>query len=237
MFKNKTIDDNNKHAFATAADGLRTALPIVFAYFPLGISAGIVGAIAGLSPAEITLLSLLVYSGAAQFIFANMVNHTPAELISTIFLVNFRHFLYSLTFAQKIKHLPTRTRVAIGAQLTDEGFALANTLYQKEKNGGGLLAANMFSYFAWCSGNITGALIGESEIIHQLGADYMLTAMFAILLALNAVAFQQRIVPVAIITSAAILGTGLELYFPNPFNVLISAGVAASVGLFLSPKK
>ena len=67
-------------------------------------------------------LSLILFTGSAQFVFAELYTAQPAVLIGTIFLLNFRHFLYSTAFVPYARRLSTPARFLIGAQLTDESF-------------------------------------------------------------------------------------------------------------------
>lgn len=216
----------------TPADGVRAALPVVFAYLPVGFAAGILAAEAGMSALEVALLSLLVFAGSGQFIFAGLLGGSPAALVITIFLVNFRHFLYATAFAQRLKKLSLSVRLAIGAQLTDETFALASVLCRQPMSvGGGLIALNVTSYTAWFIGNVAGALTGAQLAVGEWGADFLLLAMFAALLAINTAAADKRIAPVVVLIVAAVIMVALELIHPHPLNILLAAGVAAGVGV------
>ena len=55
------------------ADGARAGLPVVFGYLGIGAAAGVVERAAGLSYAEILLLSMVLYAGSAQFVLTSMV--------------------------------------------------------------------------------------------------------------------------------------------------------------------
>lgn len=214
----------------TPADGMRAAVPVVLGYLPIGFAAGIVGTGAGLSPAEVALLSLLVFAGSAQFVFANLLGG-GAGLIITIFLVNLRHLLYSIALAQKLKKLPVHIRAAIGIQLTDETFALGSALCrQPAVSGGGLLALNITSYSAWFAGNVAGAVLGTQIPMQNWGADFLLAAMFAALLMLSITATSKKTGAVAVLALAAVLMVGLELAHPHPLNILLAASTAAAAG-------
>lgn len=222
---------SSKTAFSTPLEGLRTALPIIFAYIPLGFAAGVAGAGAGLSPAEVALLSLLVFAGAAQFIFADMLSATPLTLITTIFLVNFRHFLYSTALMAKFKTFSLTQRTAAGAQLTDEGFAMFSAFYNpRYGSAGGVLALNAGSYFAWCGGTIAGAVAGALPQARDWGADYLLIAMFAALLMLKITAAVRKSASIFVLLAAAVMSVGLELWRPHPLNILLVATLAAALG-------
>lgn len=220
-------------SFASPLQGLRTALPVILAYIPLGFAAGVVGARAGLSPAEVALLSLLVFAGVAQFVFADMVGAgaPPPVIAMTVFLVNFRYFLFSTALIPKIRHLSAGKRAAVGAQLTDEGFALMSLLYRPHWGAGGLIALNVSSYAAWCCGNVAGALAGESEQADSWGADYLLIAMFAALLMLKIAAAKRKSAAAAVLLVAAALSVSGALLSPHPLNMLLAAGIAAAAGM------
>ena len=50
----------------TLVQGARAAVPVAIGYAGIGFAAGVIGAQAGLSPAEVTLLSLILFAGSAQ---------------------------------------------------------------------------------------------------------------------------------------------------------------------------
>jgi predicted branched-subunit amino acid permease len=53
--------------------GSRAALPVVLGYLSIGFAAGVVQRAAGLSVAEVMLLSLLLYAGSAQVVVASLI--------------------------------------------------------------------------------------------------------------------------------------------------------------------
>ena len=65
--------------------GAVTALPIIFGYFFIGFAAGALASRAGMSVLEVSLLSLLVFAGSAQFIFASLYTGSVLVLLLTIF--------------------------------------------------------------------------------------------------------------------------------------------------------
>ena len=54
-------------------DGVYACIPTLLGYIGIGIAAGVVGKSANLSVLEITLLAIIVYAGAAQFIIAGLM--------------------------------------------------------------------------------------------------------------------------------------------------------------------
>lgn len=217
----------------TPAEGVRASMVVVFAYLPIGFAAGVVGVGAGMSPMEIALLSLLVYAGSGQFVFASLLGGSALSLITTIFLINFRHFLYSAALSRRIKNLPIAARTAVGAQLTDETFAMMS-VRRAPSVAAGMLTLNVSAYTAWFCGNIAGAITGTEVSAVDWGADFLLIAMFAGLLMLNVTAEKggvKRRLAVAVVAAAVMVG--LEHLASHALNIIAAAGLGAALGAML----
>ena len=222
--------------YSPALNGARAALPIVFGYIGIGLAAGLVGAQAGLSVAEVVLLSMLLFAGSAQFVFAQLYVAGAGVLVPTIFLLNFRHFLYSASFAPLARHLPLWHRFAIGAQLTDETFAIGSALINNRplEHSSWMIALNFASYSAWCSGNLVGALVGSRfDGLDKLGLDFALPAMYAAILMLLVRGADRLAVSLSLVCCAAGLTLALELWLPSSFSVLLAAIGAATLATLL----
>ena len=89
----------------TFKDGVYACIPTLLGYIGIGIAAGVVGKAANLSVLEVTLLAVIVYAGAAQFIIAGlMLVATPiTAIIFTVFLVNSRTFWRSMATAPSFR--------------------------------------------------------------------------------------------------------------------------------------
>lgn len=220
--------------------GVRAAVPVAVGYVGIGFAAGVIGAQAGLSPAEITLLSLLLFAGSAQFVFAELYAGSALALITTVFLVNIRHLLYSLAFAPRVRGQGMGARCWIGAQLTDETFSLGmSLLHGPLRDPRWMIALNMTAYLAWIGGNLSGALAGQAAAaVNGLGLDFALAAMFAALLMLQVVGAARgvRAAVAAVGGFAALVYVALELWQAHPLNLLVATVVAATAGVLLGPR-
>jgi predicted branched-subunit amino acid permease len=65
---------NTDGCSAIIRDGVAAAWPICLGYAPIGLAFGVLAQKAGLTPAEIGLMSLLVFAGSAQFIAVSMLS-------------------------------------------------------------------------------------------------------------------------------------------------------------------
>lgn len=216
----------------------RAAVPIAVGYLGIGFAAGVIGARAGLSPAEIVLLSLLLFAGSAQFVFAELYAGSALALITTVFLVNIRHLLYSLAFAPRVREQGAGARFWIGAQLTDETFSLGMSLLRGPlADARWMIALNMTAWLAWAGGNLGGALAGRAAGAVGLGLDFALASMFAALLMLQVVGAARgaRAAVSAVGVLAAGAYAGLELWNPHPLNLAAATVGAATAGILLFP--
>lgn len=161
--------------------GIKAGIPICIGYLPIAMAFGLLAKEAGLSLSQGTLMSLLVYAGASQFVAVNMLtlNMNWLQIILTVFILNFRHFLMSASLSQKLSNVKTYWLPLIAFGVTDESFAVAGT--QKENNLSPFyLIGLMFSaYLAWFSGTVLGFVIaGSLPKVLQSGMGIALYAMF-----------------------------------------------------------
>lgn len=80
MLKTDRIGEQEEDHFIK---GVKDSLPTLFGYISIGIAFGVVGIASNLNTLEITLLSILVYAGAAQFIFVDYI--LPERLLQLLF--------------------------------------------------------------------------------------------------------------------------------------------------------
>ncbi len=81
--------------------GCADCIPTVPGYLSIGFSAGALAKVAGMSEAEIVLMSLLLYAGSAQFVVAGMLlsGALGVTIVLSVFFVNLRHLLMSAYLA------------------------------------------------------------------------------------------------------------------------------------------
>lgn len=223
-------------------DGVRAALPVVLGYLSIGFAAGVVERAAGLSVAEVLLLSTVLYAGSAQFVAAGMiVAASPVSaIVVTIFFVNLRHLLLSAALTPALARLPAWKNALIGAQLTDESFVVA---WSRVANGRALTGAwmaglNVAPWTAWALANVAGATFGQAlGDSRALGFDFALAAMFAALLVLQLGVQKARVRALAVAAIAAALSIAVALFVPGNWNIILATLAAATCGLMLERKK
>lgn len=222
----------------TFKDGVYDCIPTLLGYIGIGIAAGVVGKAANLSVLEVTLLAVIVYAGAAQFIIAGlMLVATPiTAIIFTVFLVNSRHFLMSMATAPSFRRFSLLDNIAIGSLLTDESFAVTmNAVANKVPvNASWMHGLNLTAYVAWILSCLVGALIGEWLPDPAIfGLDYALVAMFIGLLYLQLIGDKTKTIKnrLIVMLTVTIMLVFLMRFFSPEMAILISTFAGCFMGV------
>lgn len=173
----------NKY-LASFREGVMVAFPIVIGYFPIAIAFGLMAKNTFLSLRDTSLLSILVYAGASQFMALDLIGTGAGagSIILATFLLNLRHLIMSASLAVELKEVPDKLLPLLGFGITDETFSVLS--FNREKlSPFFVLVVNFLSYISWVVGTIVGFVAGEilpMSLQSSLGIG--LYAMFAGLL-------------------------------------------------------
>ncbi|WP_425127969.1 AzlC family ABC transporter permease [Rummeliibacillus suwonensis] len=236
----ETMDKVGFHEEDSFLQGIKDCIPTLLGYISIGLAFGVVGSASGLKLFEIALLTILVYAGSAQFIFCALIlSGTPASaIIFTIFIVNLRHFLMSLTLAPNFTNYSVMRNIGFGTLLTDETFGVAITKIMRTKkiSGKWMDGLNITAYLVWIASCIAGAFLGQ-WIAHpeKWGLDFALTAMFVALLILQlaSVGKTKLAKNLLLIGLIALCMYVFSYFMPSHLAVLISTIVVATVGVVI----
>lgn len=177
-------------ARAGFAEGLAAAVPVALGYFPIAFSFGVAASRAGLSVAEAAAFSLVIYSGAAQFLAVALVAGGAPLLVSafTLIAMGLRHLAYGPALMKAAGGGPTRRAWAWAFGLTDEvfGAALGELARGRRFSEPFMFGLGLAAYGAWVSGTVAGALAGGGALAAfpavEAGLGFMLPALFLALL-------------------------------------------------------
>ncbi len=209
--------------------GAAAAWPICIGYLPIGLAFGVLAQKAGLSPAEIGLMSLLVFAGSSQFIAVSLLasGATAAAIIATTFMVNLRHLLMSSALSVFLG-TASRLKLSLFAYgVTDESFAVNIARFRSgawDIDRG--LALNQTANLAWIGATLAGGLGGRFIPAHALGIDYALIAMFICLLVFQ---LRGRVYAVAAIAAGG-LAVALSPLLPGNLHIVAASVLAAGAG-------
>ncbi|MCW1360199.1 AzlC family ABC transporter permease [Campylobacter sp. US33a] len=163
-------------------------LPVLMGYIPLGATFGILAASNNFTFLETLLSSVIVYAGAGQFVLVGLVSAGAGflEVFFVSFLLNFRHFFYTLSLLDDFKKLNFLKHYIMFA-LTDESFALISgfkknleNLNTREKSFK-IFNICALNHFYWILGSVLGFYFQKSIKIDYSGVEFSLNALFIVL--------------------------------------------------------
>lgn len=224
--------------------GLKDGLPVGLGYIPISIACGIMAIKVGLNFGIAELLSALIYSGSGQAAAQTLYAGCEASILMyalTIFVMNCRYVLFSISIAQKFdKDMGPLQRIIFGFFNTDEIYVVA--MKQKgDLNFPYLMGLATLPYLGFFLGNTFGLLFTNlmpDSVKSALGI--MLYAMFIALVVPPA----KHSKPMAIVTVIAIAMSifmecipAVKACLGSGIIIIICAVVTATIGALAFPIK
>lgn len=206
----------NRELFVNA---LKTTVPVLLGYIPLGMAFGFLLDGAGYHWIYAFLMSLLIYAGSGQFLAVALLAAGAGltEFVVATLLLNLRHAFYGLSLLEKFSDVGKVKPYLIFA-LTDETYALLTTTEVPE--GGS--KSRFYFYIAaldhlyWIMGSVIGAVLGSLLDLNLEGMAFVLTALFVVL------TIEQHFNSRARFPFVAAVGAGaLSLILFSPENMLL----------------
>lgn len=211
-----------------ARQGVLDVAPVLVAAVAFGIIWGTIAAGKGLSTAESLLMSLLVFAGASQLVALEIWQTPPPVLLLalTVFIVNFRHVLMSVSLSRHLPHIPRRLHPLVAFFLVDETWALA------EKRALGrpvslayFLGTALPVWVVWSAASAFGAFLGKGVgDPAAIGLDFAFAAMLIGIL----MGFWKGSRTLAVLAAAGVTAALTKLYVPGAWYV-VAGGVAGAL--------
>lgn len=222
--------------------GVKDCVPTLLGYLSIGLAAGVIQKTAGLSIAEIALMSMILYAGSAQFIAAGMIaasSSIPAIII-TIFFVNLRHILLSAALAPYFRHLTPLRNMLVGSLLTDETFGVAISEAAKKKriSEKWMHGLNITAYVNWLIANLAGAFLAQwISNPEKFGLAFALPAMFIGILVLSMLARNRIKLDIVVAIIAVIIAVGSSFFLSSSMGVIVATIIASTIGMVVEKWK
>jgi len=219
--------------------GIRDSIPIILGYLPLGFAFGVLATQAGMTIIQATVMSILCFTGAGQYIALGVMQAGGAVLTAIManILVNLRYFLFATSMVPHLRnHVPIKWASILSYGLTDETYAVAMNHYRNHEASTSYMAAlNLSSHFGWITSTLLGAFLGANIAdTDRLGLGFALPAMYICLLIL--VINKRNDILAAVI--AAVLCIVIGLIWPstihNMSNIIVASVVAATIGVLVN---
>ncbi|MDK2825452.1 MAG: hypothetical protein PWQ63_193 [Methanolobus sp.] len=209
-------------------EAIRITMPVMFGYVPIGIAFGLLTTHYGFSWTYSVLMSILIFSGAAQFIAVALAvsGAGVVEIVLTMLFLNLRHSFFGLSLINRFENVG-RIKPYLIFALTDETYALITGTNIPEN----ISASRFYEYitgldhFYWIAGTALGALLGNFINTNLSGLEFSLTALFVVLSIEKYRCAKTRFPFVA-----ALIAGIIAMLFAGTQNMLL---VAIIIGTFL----
>jgi 4-azaleucine resistance transporter AzlC len=211
--------------------GLADIAAPALAAVPIGLLFGALATSKGLSPAEVFLMSAMVFAGGAQFAaIEQWVTPAPiAALALGTLLINSRHVLMGTSLAQKMGAFSAAQRFLGFFAMADENWALSERRAALTRLTPAYFFAMLVPFYVnWIGWSTLGALLGPMMgDPARFGADFAFTSLFIGLIA----GFWKGRVTAATIAASGIVAALVKVTAGAPWHVPAGAlaGVAAAV--------
>ena len=221
--------------------GLQAGFPIILGYIPVAITFGVLAAQGGLSLIQLTMMSALVYAGASQFMGVNMIvaGSAAVEIIVATFVLNFRHFIMSLSFMNDVKEtVSMKSRIGLSLGLTDEAFAVSSLNQDKAKGKYAVYfytAIYLTGYLTWVITSFLGGMLGE--VIPDQLSQSMGIALYALFIGLLIPPVKKEIKYGLIAIIAMLINTALTPFISSGWAIVCGTLLGGFTGVFLLKEK
>ena len=218
--------------------GILDVAPHMLSVIPFGIIYGAIGVELGFNPYLIYAMSLIIFGGASQIVFLQLISGGASALIAvtSVGVINSRHLLYGAVLSEYLEKLTIFKKLIISYFVVDQGFAESNKYFQKNKNQEHihyhLLGTGITLWLCWQISTITGIILG-SIVPPELGLKFAIPLTFISLI----VSDLRKIDHVVVML---VSGISSLLFFEAPFRsyIIIAPIIALIVAsLLLKVKK
>jgi branched chain amino acid efflux pump len=210
--------------------GLRISLPLAAGVAAYGLVFGVLAREAGLSIADVALMSGIVFTGSAQFVALTLWAASPPVLALAVatLAVNLRYVLMTAALRDLFRGTSRVRAFAAVFLVNDESWALTmGEVVRGEASIAFMVGSALVLYAAWLGATVAGRVIGTAiGDPARWGIDFAFTATFLALL-MGMLRGKSDIVPWLVSAAVAIAAS---LYLPGKWYILIGGLAGATAG-------
>ena len=205
---------------------LGISMPLCLSYLPIGVACGILLHAAGMNFVLTFLISIMVFSGGAQFILASLlvIDAPISTIFMTLFFLELRYALLGSSLSKYFRSFV----LLFSASMNDENYAVNYLKFATDKKWTpqDALMVEHYSLISWASGNLIGGLIGSTVTIDLEIVDFALTALFIYMIVMQ---MRSHLSLIICLTS-----TALSLFFltltKSTLGIIIATLIASLIG-------
>ena len=212
--------------------GIADVLPHMLSVIPFGIITGAIGIELGFDPILVYATSLIIFGGASQIIFMQLLSGGASSLvaITSVGVINSRHLLYGAVLSEYLEKLSFIKKLFISYFIVDQGFAESNKYLKKNNSQINLhyhvLGGGITLWFFWQISTISGIILG-SFIPEELGLKFAIPLTFLAIIVNDLRKFDHVFVML-------VSGFASLILFDAPFkSYIILSPIVALIAAFL----
>lgn len=160
-------------------------VPIFAGFLFLGISCGLLARVAGLPFWFPPLTATLIFAGSMEFVTVTLltVPFNPLGALGLALMINARHLFYGISMLDRYRGTG-RKQVYLIFGMCDESFSIncAVTPPSNVDTGWFMFFVTLLNQSYWILGNTLGSLLGSVVSFSTEGIDFVMTAMFTVIL-------------------------------------------------------
>ena len=208
--------------------GIKDVAPHLLSVFPFGIIFGAIGIELGFSPLFTYATSLIIFGGASQIVFLQLLSGGASSLIAitSVGIINSRHFLYGAVLSEYLQKLSLIKKLFISYFIVDQGFAVSNQYFKKnpteEFNHYHLIGSGIILWFIWQVSTIMGIYLGSIDP-EELGLKFAIPLTFIAIIVNELRKFDHVLVML-------VSGLAATFFYNAPFKTYII--ISPLIGLF-----
>lgn len=228
-----TTSSTTKETFSI---GLKDGVSVALGYFPAAVTFGFLAQTTGLTSIEAVLMSLLVFTGAAQFMALSLlsIGTGALEIIFTTFVLNIRHYLMSAALNEKAERDHPLKKAGYAFGITDEVFAVTSTK-EGTVTTAYIYGVFLISYASWVINTGVGYAVGGflPDIVQQS----MTFALYALFIALLAPSLKRHRKVFFLAALAAVLNSIFSLFLQHGWSIILATLLSAVAIEWIEPTK
>ena len=163
--------------------GFYDVSPHLLSVVPFGIIFGAIGIELGFDPIMTYATSLIIFGGASQIVFLQLLSGGASSLIAitSVGVINSRHLLYGAVLSEYLNKLSFIKKLFISYFIVDQGFAVSNVYLKKNSeqsfNYYHLMGSGITLWLCWQIATIMGIFLG-SIVPEELGLKFAIPLTF-----------------------------------------------------------
>lgn len=208
-------------------------MPLCLSYVPIGVACGILLHAAGMNFLLTFLVSVMVFSGGAQFILASllMLDAPISSIFMTLFFLELRYALLGSSLSKYMQNESQRFVWLFSVSMNDENYAVNYLKFATDKNWTpkDALLVEHYSLLSWAGGNMVGGLIGSAVHIDLEIVDFALTALFLYMIVMQV----RNHLSLLISLVSAVLAVIFLSLTKSTLGIIIATLIASFIGFMI----